>query len=328
MAKTKTNWKVIIIALIIASFILSYSGGLKSFDLSEPKEAKVLKAVDFINKNLIQNATATAEEITEESGVYKFSLKIGEEKYDTYLTKDGRLLFPQGIEITATQKTTETTAEVEQKKTCEDLAKKEKPVLEAFIVSKCPFGLQMQRILNEIVKNIPQLASYIKVEYMGEVVGDKILSMHDDNIPGGEEATENLRQICLREEQADKYWSYIDCYIKEGKADKCLASSKIDVSKLTSCMNDTSKGIAYAQKDFEREKKFNVGGSPTLILNEEKVSEFDFGGRTAEAVKTVLCCGFKEQPSFCEMKLTTEGAASGFSLNYSSSDSSGDASCN
>lgn len=328
MAKTQTNWKVIIIALIIASFILSYSGGLKSFNLYEPKETKVLKAVDYINKNLLQGATATAEGITEESGVYKFILKIGEEKYDTYLTKDGRLLFPEGIEIVATQKTTETTTEVTQKKTCEEITKKETPVLEAFVVSHCPFGLQMQRVLNEIVKNIPQLAQYIRVEYMGEVVDGKILSMHDNNTPGGAEGTENLRQICLREEQPDKYWPYIDCYIKEGKSDECLVSSKIDVSKLTSCMNDTSKGIVYAQKDFEREKKFNVTGSPTLILNDEGVSEFDFGGRTAEAVKTVLCCGFENQPSFCQTKLTTNQAAASFSADYATSDNSNSASCN
>ncbi len=327
MAKTKTNWKVIIIALIIASFILSYSGGLKSFNLFEPKDVKVSKAVDFINKNLLQDATATAEEITEESGVYKFTLKIGEEGYDTYLTKDGRILFPQGINIAAIQEEIGTSGKGVQKKTCEELAKKETPILEAFVVSQCPFGLQMQRVLNEIVKNIPQLAPYIKVEYMGEVVEDKISSMHD-NTPGGAEATENLRQICLREEQTDKYWSYIDCYLKEGKTDECLVSSKVDVSKLTSCMNDVSKGIAYAQKDFEREEKFKVEGSPALILNEEEVSEFDFGGRTAEAVKTVLCCGFENQPDFCQTKLTTEQAATSFSSEYAVSGSSSNASCN
>jgi len=315
MAKTQTNWKVIIIALIIASFILSYSGGLKSFNLYEPKEVKVLKAVDYINKNLLQGATATAEGITEESGVYKFILKIGEEKYDTYLTKDGRLLFPEGIEIVATQETTETTTEVTQKKTCEEITKKETPVLEAFVVSHCPFGLQMQRVLNEIVKNIGEMKNYIKVEYLEPMHGE-------------EEEQEDIRQVCLREEQNEKYWDYIDCFIKEGKTEECLKEANVDTSKLTACLNDKDRGQAYIEKDFERGKKFNVTGSPTLILNDEGVSEFDFGGRTAEAVKTVLCCGFTNQPPFCQTKLTTNQAAASFSADYATSDNSNSASCN
>ncbi len=202
------------------------------------------------------------------------------------------------------------------------LLRLDKPLLEAFVVSKCPFGLQMQRILNEIVKNIPELAQYIKVEYMGEIVNGKIDAMH-----GEEEAQENLRQICIREEQSDKYWPYIDCHIKEGKVEECLSLAKVDTTKLTSCMNDAKKGLAYAQKDFDRQNTFNVTGSPTLILNEEGVSEMGFGGRTAEAVKTVLCCGFKNKPSFCDKALTTEQAATSFSPTYSSNNTSS-GSCN
>ncbi|MGB9726531.1 MAG: DsbA family protein [Minisyncoccia bacterium] len=320
----KTSRTYILITLIIASFILSYAGGFKGAGLNTTKEAKVLKALDFINKNLLQNATATAGEITEESGVYKFELSIGTEKYISYLTKDGKILFPQGIALTTeeNEKTAQKTTETTSKKTCEELKKSDKPLLEAFVVSKCPFGLQMQRILNEIIKNIPQLAQYIKVEYIGGIVEGKINSMH-----GEEEAQENLRQICIREEQKDKYWSYIDCHIKSGKVDECLASAKIDSQKLTSCINDAKRGIAYAQKDFERQDKFNVTGSPTLILNEESVSEMNFGGRTAEAVKTVICCSFKNQPAFCETKLTTDQAATSFSETYSQG-SSNSGSCN
>jgi len=58
------------------------------------------------------------------------------------------------------------------------------------------------------------------------------------------------------------------------------------------------------------------------------VSEFDFGGRTAEAVKTVLCCGFTNQPPFCQTKLTTNQAAASFSADYATSDNSNSASCN
>jgi hypothetical protein len=85
-------------------------------------------------------------------------------------------------------------------------------------------------------------------------------------------------------------------------------------------MQDELKGIKYAQGDFNNQDKYEVTGSPTLILNEENVSEFDFGGRTAEAVKTVICCGFNKAPEFCSQVLTEEQAAAGFSPSYEDPD--------
>ena len=209
--------------------------------------------------------------------------------------------------------------ELELKKLiCEDIKKVEKPVLEAFVVSKCPYGLQMQRVLNEIIKNISSLANNIRVEYIGSIENEKITAMHGD-----EEAQENLRQICLREEQSDKYWKYIDCHIKKGEVENCVAEADIDKAKLDSCLKEDSRGLKYAKEDFDLGKKYNVTSSPTLILNGERASEFDFGGRTAEAVKTLICCGFETQPDFCSQKLNENQAATGFSETYNSSSSSG-----
>jgi hypothetical protein len=184
--------------------------------------------------------------------------------------------------------------------------------------------LQMQRVLSEIVSKIPSLANNIKVEYMGAVENGKITSMHGDN-----EAQENLRQICIREEQASKYWDYTGCYIKKGDSAGCLTSAGIDKAKLNSCMTDAGKGLAYAQIDFAASTKYKVTGSPTLILNGAQVSEFDFGGRTAQAVKTVICCGANQQPEVCSQQLSTTSAAVSFSETYSGSgNTNSSASCN
>jgi len=58
------------------------------------------------------------------------------------------------------------------------------------------------------------------------------------------------------------------------------------------------------------------------------VDESGFGGRTAEALKTLLCCGFETESDICAQKLSETSAASGFSETYGqSSGSSGDSSC-
>ena len=324
----KINVTLLLITLMIAAFLIGY-GKMNSDSLSflnfgsQKAEETVQKAIDFISENMLDGAEAVLVSVSEKNGVYSFKMKIDDQEYDSYITKDGKILFPSGISLAESEE--DITADETVKKTCEDIGKTKKPVLEAFVVSQCPFGVQMQRILNEIIKNIPQLASYIKVEYMGAIEGDKITAMHGD-----EEAQENLRQICLREEQPNNFWQYIDCHIKEGDVDSCLETAQIDVNKLTGCLTDGSRGLAYAEKDFANQDKYQITGSPTLILDGEKISEFDFGGRTAEAVKTVVCCAFQDKPAFCDTTLSTESANTSFSPTYSSTESNagGNASCN
>jgi len=321
--------KIIKILILIVVAIVGGIGGYLLFNNNNFLSAEEAseKAISFINENLVQEGTVVSlVSILDESGLYKIKIKIGEDEIDSYITKDGKFLFPQeGIDMDQDLSEVEGEEKETQEsgpKTCEDIEKSDKPLLETFVVSKCPFGLQMQRILNEIVKNIPSLANDIKVEYIGSVQEDKITSMHGD-----EEAIENLRQICLRDEQPDKYWEYIDCHIKKGNIESCLTTISADINKLDGCMSDNLRGLEYAKKDFDSQDQYKVTGSPTLFLDSNKISEFDFGGRTAEAVKTLLCCGFSVQPDFCSQELTTESAASSFSETYSKSSDSSDGSC-
>jgi thioredoxin 1 len=196
---------------------------------------------------------------------------------------------------------------------CANMTKSDKPLLEAFVVSRCPFGLQMQRIMANLVNQSNDAENYLKVMYIGSVANNTITSMHGDV-----EAQENLRQICIREEQSGKYWDYVSCYMKEGKSSNCLKNVSIDVDRLNSCTNDSSRGLAYAQKDFDLANKFSITGSPTLMMGDKKVSEFDFAtnttnGRSPEALKELLCCGFKNEPSFCSLQLNKSRMATMFS---------------
>ena len=75
---------------------------------------------------------------------------------------------------------------------------------------------------------------------------------------GEVEAQENLRQICIREEQTDRYWDYVRCYMKEGKTAECLESVSIDLKELDACTNDSARGLAYAQEDFDLATSFKI----------------------------------------------------------------------
>ena len=192
-------------------------------------------------------------------------------------------------------------------KNCSDIKKTEQPMLEAFIVSYCPFGLQMQRVLLGIVSQIPDLSQNIIVRYIIEMEDGNVTSMH-----GQEESDENLRQICIREEQPDKYWKYISCFLKSGNSSQCLRTAAVSEASLSGCLGQESRGLKYAMDDLNKTQQFDITGSPTLLLNGEIVKESDFGGRTEQALKNLLCCGFAARPDFCSTNLSTEKAKTGF----------------
>ncbi len=268
-------------------------------------------AIDYINTVLLQGqATATLVSMKAENGLYNLKIDINGKEITTYISRDGSLLFPSAINI---KEEIQSAQQTEKKVTCDNIKKTDKPILQAFIVSNCPYGLQMQRAL---VPAAELLRDNIKVRYLGSIENGKITSMHGDK-----EATENLRQICIREEQSDKYWSYTSCFIKDGNSDSCLTASQIDNDKLNTCMT-SDKGLEYAREDFDLSKKFSVSSSPTLILDDVKISEYDFGGRSADALKTLLCCAFNIQPESCKTQLSTEQANKSFETTYSSSTTS------
>jgi len=290
------------------SFLVKTPEGEVSMKDSLTAEQIEEKIMSYIREEILGEGgpeVSLTAPTTFQNGVYKLNFKIQDSEFASYATKDGSLLFPEAVEIMT----------LEQKKdaSCKSVSKTQDSKLEAFIVSYCPYGTQMQRIINEVVKNIPELESNIKVRYIGQVQDGKVTSMH-----GEQEAQENLTQICLREEQSDKYFPYVACFLKEGESESCLTEVEIDKDQLESCKQEESRGIAYAQEDFDLNGTYQVSGSPTLVLNGEVISEFDFGGRTAESIKSLLCCGFEDPFQFCENILTTEEATPGFSETYSS----------
>ena len=93
---------ILVAGLLIAGVLVYVNqgkGGEKISGLLSPQQAAE-KAINYINQNLVQGgATASLINVIEENGIYKFRLKIGENEYDSYVTKNGKLLFIEGIDL-------------------------------------------------------------------------------------------------------------------------------------------------------------------------------------------------------------------------------------
>jgi hypothetical protein len=324
-----TPLKIISVFVILFLFYLVIRNFKAPGNVIDTQNLKSKIIPDAVSK-IVGDASLKVKEISElkdVSGVYEFEMTLDNgtapQKYTSYITKDGKLLFQGGIKLdtlTAVPKKADST---QTKITCDNITKSDNPTLSAFIVSQCPFGLQMQRVYKKVIAEQGALEPYLKIKYIGSIENGKITSMHGDK-----EAEENLKQICIREEQKPKFWEYLGCYMKEGKTDECLSQTGVNISMLNTCVTDSNKGLKYAKADFDLSAKYSIGSSPTLLLNEtQTVSESEFGGRTANAIKEIVCCSNGKKADFCAKDLSKDNVATSFSVNETVTNTNAAANC-
>lgn len=307
--------------MIKAVVALLLVGAVAGAGFLKMNQDRMVNAKAKIIPSIIQKLDPTVKlkdivNLKEESGIFVFDLMLdvqgAEQKFTSYMSKDGKFFFTGGIKVADLDKKPEvqgaSSEQQEKSLTCEEVKKSDVPGLTAYVVADCPFGLQMQRLMKVAVAEEPELGKYFTVRYIGSIENGKITSMHGDK-----EAQENLRQICIREEQKDMYWPYVSCYMREGKSTECLTEAKVNQTQLQTCVSDAQKGLAYAQKDFDAVKTLKISGSPTLVVNDMVVSEFDFGGRNVDGLKQIICCGSNAKLGFCDKTFSKDEIATAYS---------------
>ncbi len=307
----KIGLLILVILLVISIFSDGFkkipSFGSENFSSQEAGE----KALNYINHNLLQGATADLIAIEEERDLYKIKLKIGDQDFDSYITKDGKFLFPQGINLD--EKITENPEGDNQENQSQEISKRDKPDLKLFAMSYCPFGLQAEKAflpVYDLLKEKADMGIYF-VDY----------AMH-----GKKEIDENLRQYCVQKEEKEKYSAYLNCFVKEDNFTKCLDEAKIDKTKLNSCISATDEEYSitaqYNDKDSwlngrypefdvhgDLNEKYEVRGSPTFIINDKVVN---INPRSPENLKKIVCQSFTTAPPGCSQTLSNDVASTGF----------------
>lgn len=316
---------VVILAIIgYATFKKPTAGGK---ELS-PEEAKV-KTEEFINTYLMaQGSKATIEEITEERGLYKLKVNIGSENtVDSYIDKGLNLFFPQAFVVADMQNggTDGAASDNAAATPVTQAPKSDKPVVEVFVMSHCPYGTQIEKGILPVAKALGN-----KIDFQIKFVD---YAMH-----GETELKEQLAQYCINKEQGAKYFSYLDCFLVDGKSDTCLATAGIDKSKLDACVKATDAqykvtenfknkvdysgtfpGFAIHKAD---NTKYGVQGSPTLVINGEQIQS----GRDSASLLTAICGAFNNAPAECDTQMSSDTPAPGFGTGTTANSAA--ASCN
>ena len=151
----------------------------------------------------ISNGDASVDNITLQGDLYKVMLTVGGRQYESYATRDGKFLFPQGIDMTepVNTGTNSTTNTQDTQPTPSDSPKTDKPVVELFVMAYCPYGTQAEKGILPAVRTLGNKIDF-KVRFV-------YYAMH-----GEKEVKENLNQYCIQKEQPDKYLE-ISCMLPE-----------------------------------------------------------------------------------------------------------------
>lgn len=282
------------------------SGGLfgKKLSTDEIKE----RVTTYVNEDLLGGqSTAEITEVTEDeaSDMYKVIIKIGEQEYESFVSKDGKYLYTQRNEITSSE---EKLAEY---------TKSDTPEVLLFTMSYCPYGNQAEDFVKPVsdllgskTNIIPHYviyqdyASRLDAEW-NEYCLDKdeqYCSMH-----GVQELNQDVRELCTFKYQPDKYWDFVMSANENCDAenvDECweqiAKDAGIDTEKIKTC--EAEEAETLLAEEVKLNEEYEVTGSPTILLNGENYS----GNRTAEDFKQAVCASFNEEPEECSQ--TIEGS--------------------
>ena len=334
-SRTALKYGVCAVVFLVIGLALGsvMTGSITGYTVSETTdtdigpEAAGSKLVTFLQTQLaerypgIEIAVADIIEYEPFPSIYEVTLTITfqgqSQDIPYYVTKDGTNMFSGAAEVTdqqheSSQQTPET-----------GVATSDRPTLDVFVMSYCPYGLQMQKALVPVMELLGDKAD-ITVRWVNYIMHDK------------QEIDENTRQHCIQKEQPDVYIPYLRCFTIQGDVEACLAEANVDTAALDTCIAATDQAFnitgLYNDRstwrggsfpvypiDNELNAQYGVGGSPTFVLNGQTLPVT----RSPEAIKQVVCSAFTEPPEECSEVLSDSVASPGFGGSIASASSQG-----
>lgn len=300
---------VLAIALVVVLIFVGTGNGSGTVSADEAGQ----KVISFINSNPSAVGQASLVSAEKDGQFYQVVVSYQGQQIPVFTTLDGEFLItspvPIGDSTLADNTDTDTGTDTPPTPT---VTKSDKPNVELFVMSHCPYGTQIEKGILPVV----------------DLLGDKIdfeikfvyYAMH-----GETEVYEQLNQYCIQKEQNDKYVDYLTCFLEAGDGEGCLTTAKIDKAKMETCTKkaDTEFEVTKNFEDkaswlsgrfplFNTNKadndKYSVAGSPTLVINGADVNS----GRDPASLLRAICAGFNTAPEECSQTLTSTSPGPGF----------------
>jgi len=289
--------------LLVLVLIFGVGGGGSGEGVVNADEAGQ-KVLSFINSNPEITGEAALVSAEQDGNFHRVIINYQGQEVPVYTTLDGGFLISNPISLEEMEDSGDSQPAQPSQPSAQEISKSDKPVVELYVWSYCPYGVQAQGPLAEVALLLSGKADFEAVMY------------HDGH--GAYETQQNKIQACIQKFDKENYWDYAegfvtDIYPKCGasrdiECDKTesinlMDSLGIDSSEVMSCVE--SEGDSLISAHVERARSKGVQGSPTLIINGVKANV----ARNAEAYKAAICSAFNEPPEECSKTLSGSAAA-------------------
>lgn len=314
-----------VILLIVVCGFGYYKLVWKKSHLTE-SEAKT-KMENFINDSILRGRDGMKAEVSsasKENGIFKMTVKIGDQEILSYLTVDGIKFIPRGescvFDVEETAKNAEAQAAAEEKAAAEaaaipdpEIPKTVKPKVDLYVMSFCPYGNKAEDTLKSVYALLKNKVDF-NFHYIVSSDGNTISSLH-----GEKEVAQNEREACVLKNYGKDKWMDFVTYVNAncGNDGSCfeegLKTLGVSVASVNACV--ASRGVTLMKADEKLSTDAKVSSSPTLMINGVPTKTvIQFGN--SEEYKKVICSGFKNEPAECAKTLeaaatTSEGGSCG-----------------
>ena len=166
--------------------------------------------------------------------------------------------------------------------------------LEVFVMSKCPYGVQVEAALGPVVQQLGNGLD-LHIGYIGQNEGGKLTSMH-----GASEVAGDIAQLCAADQAPEKGLDLIHCQNEDMKAvdtnwKGCAERLGLDAAALETCLNG-EEGQQLLAASFQAAEEKKATGSPTLFLDGQPYR----GGRKTSDLMRAICATYAaDAPAAC-----------------------------
>ena len=266
-------WKIISAVLLLLLFIAIYTHGF-TFTGSAVAELNLaeaeIKVIDYVNSNLLQQPfTATVRSSADKGNLYQITLDIFGQEVESYVTKDGKMFFPQGFALDEPFMQVDTSDEAGfvPVSTGDNAVKGDEnaPVtIIEFSEYECPF---CKRYVDETYPLI--LRDYVDTGKAKYVFRDFPLSFHPNAFPAA------LASECAHEQ--GKFWEYHDLLFANQDSlgiDNYKEWAKelgLNTAQFDACL-DSEKYADEVEADMADGQRYGVTGTPAFFINGKLIS--------------------------------------------------------
>ncbi|MCD6096721.1 thioredoxin domain-containing protein [bacterium] len=308
----------VVLCLLLISSLVTGGFGLYNKIIALKAGEIVNQAIEFINENKDALTGGTEVSLVEDSpryqsGLYEFKIDLNGNQFLSYISTDGKLLFPNVIDIEEVSKQKQA-EEQEKEKALSEIPKTEKPEVHLFVMAYCPYGNQAEQAMIPVARLLKDKAdihlnSVIYSNYATNVGGqaedwclsedEKYCSMHGIN-----ELKQDIRELCVAKYQPEYLWDFVEKIDNETnvsdveeKWESIAQELGIDVKKIKNCQEKEAESLLEEQ--VELNNTYQITGSPTLLINGVRYQ----GERTPQAYKEAICRAFLNPPEECNIQL-------------------------